>query len=554
MDMKWKRGNLYLGGNNLKPRKIIYLTLSIVLITGGFWVFLGGSLDKADAPPIHDAEKAKEYAGFIERREPAKDADNRVSLTVAQGDTFSGILKKYGITERQALDIRKAVKGIFNLSKVSAGHELTLVFSQNNQTLRGIEYEIGDYSRLQVNISGDKIEAQKQQIDSIPEPRADESLADEGQEETRQVDLKVKKGDNIFGLLKACGINGTQIHSLFHSIKKVYNLEDITPGHPLKVWLTSESPAKLTKLTYDITPVTYIEVTPKGGLFEAQTLKRDIEVVYERSEGTVTDSFYESAVRAGISPEIVMDLTDIFGWDINFFTEIHQGDTFTVLYEKYYVENKFKGYGRLVAARFVNQGEEHMAIYFDNGGNVHGYYDEHGKPIRKLFLKAPLNYRRISSVFSRCRMHPIFHVQRPHLGVDYAAPTGTPVVALGEGRIISLGWTRGFGQSIQVKHPGGYVTYYGHLSRFAKGMKKGKSVSQGDIIGYVGMTGYATGPHLDFRVRRNGIFTNPLRLEPVNGPQLNGSLLAKFRESSLKRLTMLDDTNLDRSHKLSKSG
>lgn len=554
MDMKWKRGLAYLGKNYRNPRKIIYLALFVVLITGGFWAFLGNGLDKADAPPVHDVEKAKEYAGFMERLEPVKETDNRVFLTVAQGDTFSGILKKYGISERQALDIRKAAKGVFNLSKVSAGHEITLLFSRNSQILRGIEYEIGDFSRLQVNIIGDKIEAQTQQIDSLPESKADESPADENPVETRQVELKVKKGDNIFSLLRACGIAGNQIHSLFHSIRKVYDLADIVPGHPLKVWVTSESPAKLTKLTYDITPVTYIEVTPEDGLFKAQKLTRPIEVVYERAEGTVTDSFYESAVRAGISPEIVMDLSDIFGWDINFFTEIQKGDSFAVLYEKYYVENKFKGYGRLVAARFVNQGEEHTAIYFDNGKKIHGYYDEHGNPIRKLFLKAPLNYRRISSSFSRSRLHPIFHVARPHLGVDYAAPAGTPVVALGEGRIISIGWARGFGQSIQIKHPCGYVTYYGHLSRFAKGMAKGKSVSQGDVIGYVGMSGYATGPHLDFRVRRSGVFTNPLRLEPVNGPQLSGSLLAKFRESSLKRLTMLDDINLDKSHKLSKSG
>jgi murein DD-endopeptidase MepM/ murein hydrolase activator NlpD len=554
MDMKWKRGLLYLGKNYRNPRKIIYLALFIVLMTGGLWVFLGDGLDKADAPLIHDTEKVKEYARFMDSQEPVKESDNRVSLTVAQGDTFSGILKKYGISERQALEIRKAVKDVFNLSKVSAGHEIVLVFSQDSQTLKGIEYEMGDLCRLQVDIHGDKIEAQTLQIDSILQPKADESLADEVQGEIRQVDLEVKKGDNVFSLLTACGIGGDQIHCLLHSIKKDYNLSDIMPGHPLKVWLAGESPAKLTKLTYDITPVTYIEVTPEGSLFKAQTLTRPIDVVHERAEGTVADSFYESAVRAGISPAIVMDLSDIFGWDINFFTEIQKGDAFTVLYEKYYVENKFKGYGRVVAARFVNQGEEHVAIYFDDGKKVHGYYDEHGNPIRKLFLKAPLNYRRISSGFSHRRMHPIFHVQRPHLGVDYAAPAGTPVVALGEGRIISIGWERGFGRSIQIKHPRGYVTYYGHLSRFAKGMEKGKSVSQGDVIGYVGMTGYATGPHLDFRVKHNGVFTNPLKLKPVNGPQLNGSLLAKFRESSLKQLTMLDDINLDRSYKLSKSG
>jgi murein DD-endopeptidase MepM/ murein hydrolase activator NlpD len=554
MRMKWKRGFIYLGCVKGNKRKIIYLAVMIALVTGSFWVFLGGDLGSADVLPVHDAEKAKEYARLIERQEPSNRAVNKVSLTVAEGDTFSGVLQKYGISERQAKDIRKAVKEVFDLSKVSAGHELTLVFSQNAQTLRGIEYEIGDYSKLQVSIQGEKIEAQTQQIDRILKPKILEQQESINNNEVRQVDLKVKRGDNIFSLLKACGICTTQIHSLFHSIKREYNLADIVPGHPLKVWLTRESPAKLTKLTYDITPVSYIEVTPKDGLFKAQTLTRPMEVVCERAEGTVKSSLYDSAVQSGLSPEIVMDLSDIFGWDINFFTDIQKGDTYTVLYEKYYVENKFKGYGRVVAARFVTQGEEHMAIYFDDGKGNHGYYDEHGQPIRKLFLKAPLNYRRISSGFTTSRMHPIFHVQRPHLGVDYAAPTGTPVVALGEGRIISIGWASGFGQSIQIKHPGGYVTYYGHLSRFAKGMVKGKSVSQGDVIGYVGMTGFTTGPHLDFRVRHCGTFTNPLKLAPVNGSPLHGKALAGFKQASLKRLTMLDDTNFDKSQKLSKSG
>lgn len=547
MGMQWSGGYIYLNPKRRKPRKYKYLALMIALILGISWVFLGKQVNNADVPPVHDAENPKEYASLLETQKEPQGTVNRESLTVARGDSFSMILKRYGISVQQALDIQESVKKVFDLSDLTAGNQLTLIFNQNNQTLQGIEYEIADYSKLLVNIQGDEIEAQTQQIDRIVKPKPALTGG------VRQVDLNVRRGDNIFGLLQACGLGSTQIHSLFKSIKREYNLSEIVPGHPLKVWITDESPAKLTKLTYDIDPVTYLEVTPKDGIFMAHTRTRTMDVLFERAEGTVKNSLYESATLSGLSPGIVMDLTDIFGWDINFFTEIHEGDTFTVLYEKYYVESKFKGYGRVVAARFVNQGEEHMAVYYDNGKNIHGYYDEHGKPIRKLFLKAPLNYRRISSGFTHSRIHPIFHVQRPHLGVDYAAPSGTPVVALGEGRITSIGWARGFGQAIQIKHPGRYVTYYGHMSRFAKGITKGKQVSQGDVIGYVGMTGIATGPHLDFRVSYRGGFTNPLRLEPVNGPPLHGSSLAKFKQISVKRLTMLDDINLDKSLKLSKS-
>jgi len=248
-----------------------------------------------------------------------------------------------------------------------------------------------------------------------------------------------------------------------------------------------------------------------------------------------------------------MDLTDIFAWDINFFTDIRDGDTYTVLYEKYYVGDTFKGYGRVIAARFINQGQKHVAVYFNDGNGTRGYYDEKGKPIQKLFLKAPLNYRRISSGFTYHRMHPVFHKVRPHLGVDYAAPTGTPVVALGDGKIIFKGWSNGFGESIRIKHRNGYISYYGHFSRYARGMKKEKKVDQGQVVGYVGMTGVATGPHLDFRIKYNGKFINPLKLKSVTGPPLKGANLASFKENSTKNLAMLDDPSLNIAPKLSKT-
>jgi murein DD-endopeptidase MepM/ murein hydrolase activator NlpD len=160
--------------------------------------------------------------------------------------------------------------------------------------------------------------------------------------------------------------------------------------------------------------------------------------------------------------------------------------------------------------------------------------------MKKMFLRAPLNYRRISSFFSHNRMHPIFGVARPHLGVDYAAPTGTPICSIGQGRVVFSGWIRGYGKTIRIKHPEGYVSYYGHLSRFAKGMGKGKRVDQGDTIGYVGSTGYATGPHLDFRVSQHSKFINPLKMKNVNGPPLSGAALADFRRICSVRLAMLE--------------
>ncbi len=550
MGLEYKGEIIYQGSRGRNPRKFFFIAFMAAVVSGIVWAFLDQGPSKAGPSPAlivqtgNEQQTAKPVLAQVLQADTFKNA-KRVSLNIARGDTFTGILRENGIPQRQALDIIERVRDAYDLTKITVGNEFILYFSKDNQTLLGLEYEIADLSRITVNINGDNIEARKQQVDRIVDPAVINAL--------RQVDLKIRRGDNIFNLLSACGIRYEQIHRLFTSVRREYNLADITPGHPLKVWVTGESPKKLEKLIYEINPVTYLEVLPKDGIFKARTRTRALETSVERAQGTITNSLYESAVKSGLSPEIVMDLTDIFGWDINFFTDIQDGDTFTVLYEKYSVQDRFRGYGRVLAARFVVKGEEHLAVYFDNKGK-HGYYDEHGKPIRKLFLKAPLNYRRISSGFSHHRLHPVFHVRRPHLGVDYAAPSGTPVVALGEGRITASGWARGFGKAITIRHPGGYITHYGHLRGFAKGITKGRHIEQGDVIGYVGATGIATGPHLDFRVQYRGKYTNPLRLEPVNGPTLHGPVLARFKQQSLKELTLLDDLSLDKSLKAGKSG
>ncbi len=546
MGLKWKRASLYLRGRRSNLRKFIYIASTLVVLAAVACAIIGDGVHKKISPPDAVPACGDDQSGRPpeQNQNPASaQVENRVDLTVNQGDTFVGILKENGISVQQALDIQKAVREIFNLSRLCVGNRLVLIFSQDNQTLLGLEYEIEKLSRLTVSIDGEKIEASTQQVEGVVRPRYADNL--------KEIEVEVKKGDSIFNLLKEYGIDAVQIHALSKAVRCEYNLANITPGHPLKIWVNDHSPGRLARLTYDIDPVKYLEVIPKGTSFKALMQTRSMDVSHERAQGTIRSSLYESAMQAGLEPEIVMDLTDIFGWDINFFTDIQPGDTYTVLYERYSIDGQPGGCGRVVAARFTLQGQEHLAVYYDDGKGCQGYYDEHGKPIRKLFLKAPLNYRRISSGFSYNRIHPVFHVKRPHLGVDYAAPTGTPVVALGQGRITRCGWVRGFGKTITVKHPGGYVTNYGHLSRFAKGIACGKRVDQGDVIGYVGKTGIATGPHLDFRVQHNGRYVNPMRLAPVNGPRLSGAALAGFRQISLKRLTLLDDISLDRSFKVS---
>lgn len=360
----------------------------------------------------------------------------------------------------------------------------------------------------------------------------------------------VQRGDNLFDILDGCGIPPVQIDQLVKATRKIHPLSDLTAGNALKIWVTPDEPASLLRLHYEIDACNELEVTAANDLFTARKITHAVEVRYARAEGTIASSLYASAVEAGLSPEIVMGLTDIFAWDINFFTDVRAGDSYSILYERHFVRNTFKGYGKIIAARFVNQGEERIAVHYRQG-EVGGYYDAQGKPIRKLFLKAPLNYRRISSGFTQSRKHPVFQVRRPHLGVDYAAPRGTPVVALGEGTVILKGWSGGFGKAIRIQHPSGYVSYYGHLSGYAKGLAKGSRVRQGQVIGYVGSTGISTGPHLDLRVTLNRKFINPLALKPVNGPPLKGEDLAHFKRLSQEKLALLDNAAIGDTAKLS---
>jgi hypothetical protein len=329
MGLEYKRRIIYQGSKGRNLRKFVFIAFMVAVVTGIVWAFLGQGPSKAVPSPglkaqAGNVQAARPVPPQVTSPDAVKNA-KRISLTVAQGDTFSAVLQKNGIPHRQALDIIERVKEVFDLSKLTVGNELILIFSQDNQTFLGLEYEIAELSRLTVSIDGDNIEVRKQQVDRIVKPAPANAM--------RQVDLKVRRGDNIFSLLKACGIKYEQIHRLFTSVKREYNLADITPGHPLKIWVTGETPKKLEKLTYEINPVTYLEVLPKDGIFKARTCTRTLETSVERAQGTIKNSLYESAIKSGLSPEIVMDLTDIFGWDINFFTEIQDGDTFTVLYE-----------------------------------------------------------------------------------------------------------------------------------------------------------------------------------------------------------------------------
>jgi murein DD-endopeptidase MepM/ murein hydrolase activator NlpD len=253
--------------------------------------------------------------------------------------------------------------------------------------------------------------------------------------------------------------------------------------------------------------------------------------------GTIDSSLFGAIDAAGEGDQLAVDLADVFAWDVDFNTELQPGDSFRVAVEKQYVEGELVRYGRVLAAELVRGPRTLRAVRHEAAGQPAGYFDLDGRPLRKAFLRSPLRFTRISSRFTTSRLHPILNVRRPHLGVDYAAPAGTPVHAASDGVVVTAGWEGGYGKTVRLRHANGYETLYGHLSRID--VRRGQRVQQGARIGAVGATGLATGPHLDYRMARQGQFVDPLRIQLPPAEPVARSERASFDAEAARLLALL---------------
>jgi murein DD-endopeptidase MepM/ murein hydrolase activator NlpD len=259
--------------------------------------------------------------------------------------------------------------------------------------------------------------------------------------------------------------------------------------------------------------------------------------------GVVDRSLFDSLREQGERAELVQEFAGIFVWTFDFSKESRPGDEYRLVYEKYYDRSGFVRYGKILAAQYVTASEMLTALYYENSAGDGGYYTPSGISMRGSLLRAPLKYSRISSRYTKARLHPIDQVYKPHLAVDYAAPTGTPVWAAGDGEVVFRGWLGGLGRTIKVKHRSGYTTYYGHLSRYGEGIAVGKRVRQKQILGYVGTSGAATGPHLDYRVEYRGRLVDPLKVSFESEAAISPEEYERFARTKRERLDRLQEAN-----------
>lgn len=321
------------------------------------------------------------------------------------------------------------------------------------------------------------------------------------------------------------------IETLLEVSENIYDFSRLKIGKNIRFFF--EEGEKAIAMEYDRDTEEMISVKREGDNFFVQEKDIEYRIVEERVSITINSFLFKDALDQGLTEATILELSDIFAYGIDFTTEIREGDEVSLLYQKRFRHEKRGPDGRILGAKFTNGGKDFFAYYFEKDGEG-GYYDNEGHAIIKQFLRAPLSYRQITSGFTGARLHPITKKVTAHYQIDYAAPVGTPVVSTARGSVTSLGWEGGWGNIVRIQHDNGYTTHYAHLSSFAKGLQRGARVSQGQVIGYVGSTGWSTGPHLDYGMRLNGSPVNPLSLEQPKGPLLEGASLEEFNRMKEK--------------------
>jgi len=350
----------------------------------------------------------------------------------------------------------------------------------------------------------------------------------------------IVSGDTILARLTALGLTPAERSEITQSLSRVFSFRHVMPGDTFELKRSTDGVIlSFDYYSYPDKVYSVVRSSSSEGIMTASQHEVPLEKEIVGFRGTIKHSLYETVVSGGQSGEIAMKIADILAWQVDFLTEPRPGDEVRVVWERYRRNGEFLFDGRVLAVEYRGKIGRHFAVYYDGNKKYEGYYDLDGRSVRKAFLRTPLSYRRISSYFSHRRFHPILRYWRPHLGIDYAAPTGTPVEAVGDGRVIFVGRNHDYGNQVKIRHNSTYVTYYGHLSRFARGIKRGKYVKQGQVIGYVGATGLATGPHLDFRVKRNGKFVNFLKLKIPPAKSLPKRLREEYKSLRIERLAAL---------------
>jgi murein DD-endopeptidase MepM/ murein hydrolase activator NlpD len=340
------------------------------------------------------------------------------------------------------------------------------------------------------------------------------------------IDVIIGRNDTLDGIFRRSGLDMADLAALRQLPGIRQRLDYLKPGDAIRI---THFNGRLEELTRKVSETQTLDVARQDGTFVVKMIDDPVEIRVRTASATIDSSLFQAAGAAQISDAVALRLANIFAWDIDFVLDIRGGDRFTAVYQQIFQDGKYVRDGEVLAAEFVNSGKVYRAVRFESDSGSVGYYTPNGLAMRKAFLRAPLEFTRVSSAFNPHRLHPILNTIRGHMGTDYAAPVGTPVHAAGDGHVSFAGWRGGFGNALILAHGSSVSTLYGHMSHFARNMHVGTRVQQGEVIGYVGMTGLATGPHLHYEYLMNGVHKNPQTVQLPGAEPLHAEALQRFR-------------------------
>jgi murein DD-endopeptidase MepM/ murein hydrolase activator NlpD len=357
------------------------------------------------------------------------------------------------------------------------------------------------------------------------------------------IEVIVGRNDTLDGIFRRMALDTADLAAIRQLPGIRQSLDFLKPGDAIKL---THADGEIKELTRKVSETQTLKVVREDVGFAAKMIDNPVETRIRTATATIDSSVFQAAEAADISDTVALKLANVFAWDIDFVLDIREGDRFTAVYEQIYQNGKYLRDGEVLAAEFVNAGKVYRAVRFVTDTGSAGYYTPDGLPMRKAFLRAPVEFTRVSSVFNPHRMHPILNLIRGHMGTDYAAPTGTPVHAAGDGRVSFAGRRGGYGNALILAHSNSVSTLYGHMSRFARNMRVGVHVQQGEVIGYVGMTGLATGPHLHYEYLVDGVHKNPQTVHLPGAEPLRAEALQTFRGAAAPLLADLSPSQAPR--------
>ena len=350
-------------------------------------------------------------------------------------------------------------------------------------------------------------------------------------------EVEIKRGENLSILFDRLGISPTVLYNIMALGEDTAALKKVMPGQSIQFGFKD---GQFSELFFEKNLTETLHVSKQDSSYTSETIVSELEVKTRYASASIDSSLFLAGQKVGITDKVIMNMVSIYGWDIDFALDIRTGDSFSILYEEHFKDGMKVKDGPVLAAEFTNQGRSYRAVRYTHADGKSDYYSDSGHNMRKAFMRTPVNYARISSHFNLRRKHPVLNTIRAHRGVDYAAKTGTPIMATGDGTVVHKGTKGGYGRTVILKHGSEYTTLYAHMSKYARSVSRGKRVKQGQIIGYVGSSGLATGPHLHYEFRVNGAHRNPLKVKFPKAKKIADEIMDDFKLQTTPLLARLE--------------